>query len=550
MENKDELESQVEDIVERKLAERDGEVAAETDGSQAGSGEDGSETTFSRRSVLGTAGVAGLAGLLGASSATTSAAAASGSVGSPEAPVDLYADGIEASTIDVGQFAGDVDVGGHRLTNLSAPVDAADAAPKAYVDETNGGTGNPDVTYIDPGEQWVPLLEAADPGDVFWFRPGVHQDQTHDADDRGPTVISADDVVVHVANGAVLRARDGIDDPDADEDNEQFLRVTGDRVTFRGRGTIDGNGRNAPASEYPAHEHIIDLYDRDAADRDWIEGFRLDGLTLYDAPGGDGIYVNKASNVMLTNFRIDNAYRNGISFIDAEDAGVDNFLIENTSGRAPQSGIAFEQNTEGEVLDRLTISNGTTRNNVTHGLYVNNHFTDQNLGTSTVNVEISNVTTEGNGHRGFSLHGTSGAERIQIDQCAAVENASSGFYVGGDGKVRLQNCTVRNNGADGNTAHGSGVVAEFDEGNGTPADVWVNGLEAYDDAGNQKHPGIAMNGSTLRVVDARVGGHTFSQDGFRADGSGSVVEYDLVRVESGDAAAFTTNGGSRTDLDG
>lgn len=411
----------------------------------------------------------------------------------------------------------------------------------------NGKNGSPDTIYVNPGDDWVPIVENADAGDIIWFRPGEHKDTTHSDSNEGPVLINTDDLTIQIAAGAVVKARDGLNE------EERFIRVISDNVTFRGEGMLDGNAENSDGMAGVGsggglgHEHIIDLYDRHGSNT--IEHFTLDGLTLKNAGGGDGIYLNGVEHAVLNNFRIDNATRNGISIIDAEDILISNFLIENTSGAAPRTGLAFEQNGEGEKLNRILVSDGITKNNANHGAYVNTHFTDHNLGTSTTHISFQNVIAEGNSGRGFSWHGTSGAERVHLSNCAAIENGKTGFYMAGDGKIRLDSCTARNNGASGdNTAHDVGIVAEYDEGNQSPADVWVNGFEVYDDAGTQKHPGVALHGSTLRMIDVRVGDHTYSQDGFRANGTGSTVEYALIDVESGDSPAFSTNGGSTTAI--
>lgn len=386
---------------------------------------------------------------------------------------------------------------------------------------------------INPNDPVADILNNADPGDSYRLTGGVHQATQ-------VITITSDEVTVNIPEQATLRAPAGI------SEGQSFISIRADGSRFRGGGTIDGNQENSNGlqSDPPnshGHEHIIHIGHHSISR---VSGFVLDGLTLKNAPGGDGIYVSKAENVRVENFTIDRAYRNGVSCINLRNATFDTFQIRNTEGVSPESGIAFEQNSAGEVIDGVTVSNGVTTDNATHGLYVNNHYTEQQAGSSTVNIEVDGVESSSNGMHGFSLHGTSGAEKIRVSGSTASENGEAGVYVGGDGNVEIADTEAIDNGQnrEGDN-HEVGIAADIDEGNGSPADVLVTDFTARDTSGSQKHPGTALKGSTVRVLGATVGNHTFDRDGFRAHKEGSRIEYSDISVENG-PPAFGTDGGS------
>lgn len=394
-----------------------------------------------------------------------------------------------------------------------------------------------DATTISTSESVADVLEGASAGSAYRLEQGTHQASRQ-------IFLEEDGVTVVIPDGATLRVYDGVSEA------ESFLNVRANNITLMGNGIIDGNRENSaglgadpPASH--GHEHIVHVGHHSISQ---ISGFILDGLTLQNAPGGDGIYVVGVDDCRVQNFLIDRAYRNGISCIDLSNATFTEFVVRDTQGTAPQSGIAFEPNSEGQVMDGVTIANGETINNDVHGLYINNHFTDQQQGSSTIDIDVTNVTASRNGLQGFSLHGTSGSESIVLSGCEASKNARAGFYVAGSGNVEVVDCAGLDNGQNGdNNNHEVGVTGERDMGDNAPADFVVRNFEVRG-SNTQKHPGTALHGSTIRIEGATVGGHTHSEDGFRAAGTGSLIEYSNITVESGDRPAFGTGGGSVSQI--
>ncbi len=92
------------------------------------------------------------------------------------------------------------------------------------------------------------------------------------------------------------------------------------------------------------------------------------GLTLAES-GGDGIYLGSVSDkwpntdVHIKDVLCDKNYRQGISVISADGLLIENTVMRGTRGTAPQAGIDFEPNRNGERLSRCVMRDCVTENN-------------------------------------------------------------------------------------------------------------------------------------------------------------------------------------------
>jgi len=394
--------------------------------------------------------------------------------------------------------------------------------------------GSDDATTVDTGADVAEVIESASPGETIRLQPGTHTAS-------GSITVATPDVTVVVPAGTVLQAPDGI------VDEQRFIRVEADGVTLRGDGVIDGNLSNAETPSGRGHEHILQVGSPEVA----VSGFTLDGLTLHRAPGGDCLYVNKVSDSKFVNFVADGGYRNSVSIIEAERLILDNFMAINASGQPPKSGLAFEQNGPGQSLDTIKVSNGVMSGNEMFGTYINNEQTDRTRGSDVVDISYTDCTFANNGNSGSYNVKTKGLERLRFDTCVSRDNGVGGWEFGGVRGARLNNCSAWNNGnTSASPGNHSGVFLLPDQADESASpQVVLNGFEAFDTQSTkiQQHPG-RVNDGTLRVIDARVGPHAAPQDGFRANGTSAAVEHAFVDVESGDAPAYSTNGGSATGL--
>jgi len=109
------------------------------------------------------------------------------------------------------------------------------------------------------------------------------------------------------------------------------------------------------------------------------ENILIQGLTLQSS-GGDGIYISSAGkpmdyckNVTVRDCLIDDHNRQGISVISVENLLVENCVIQNTKGTAPQAGMDFEPNSRGQRLVNITLRNCTFKDNASAGVIIHTY---------------------------------------------------------------------------------------------------------------------------------------------------------------------------------
>ena len=183
------------------------------------------------------------------------------------------------------------------------------------------------------------------------------------------------------------------------------------------------------------------------------------GLTLADS-GGDGIYLGVAkSGVTNTNVHIkdvicDGNNRQGISVISAENLLIEDTVLKNTSGTAPQAGIDFEPNHPGEKIVNCVMRNCVAENNAggAYALYLR-----PLVGTSApISVRIEDCVSRGTNAISVSLNTSNGGPNgppqglIEFVNCRFEDTGTAGISVQDipvDGcRVRFENCTIADTG--------------------------------------------------------------------------------------------------------
>jgi len=126
---------------------------------------------------------------------------------------------------------------------------------------------------------------------------------------------------------------------------------------------------------------------------------RVTGLTLADS-GGDGIYLGVAkpgvpcSDVVIKGVTCANNYRQGISVISARNLLIEDCVLKDTSGTAPESGIDFEPNKPGEELTNCVMRNCVSENNRGRGyLFALGYMRDT---SAPLSVQLENCRSIGN----------------------------------------------------------------------------------------------------------------------------------------------------------
>ncbi len=151
----------------------------------------------------------------------------------------------------------------------------------------------------------------------------------------------------------------------------------------------------------------------------------ITGLTLADS-GGDGIYLGVAkpgvpcSDIVIKGVTCANNYRQGISVISARNLMIEDCVLKDTSGTAPESGIDFEPNKPGEELTNCVMRNCVSENNRGRGyLFALAYMRDD---SAPLSVQLENCRAIGN-RRGLEF---------------AASNKPGGAGV--KGKVEFINC--------------------------------------------------------------------------------------------------------------
>jgi hypothetical protein len=157
------------------------------------------------------------------------------------------------------------------------------------------------------------------------------------------------------------------------------------------------------------------------------------GLHLLES-GGDGVYLGTGKqwvtnkDILLKDLICDRQYRQGISVITAENLTIENVIMRDTGGTAPQAGIDFEPNSSEERL---------------------------------VNVVMRNCVSEGNVGWGYVLYlpnlkASSAPVSIRLENCKATNNVGAFCLVTGNtaeaavkGSMAITDCTFENNKTQG-----------------------------------------------------------------------------------------------------
>jgi len=270
---------------------------------------------------------------------------------------------------------------------------------RAIQSAINSGAGKVIIPYM--GKEWVvrPIKLASNQEIVF--EPGV---------------------VVIAKKGAFQ-----------DKYDRMFLARDLSNITLRGYGAVlrmrkaDYVNSSYTISEY---RHIFHFM---GCNNITILGLRLENS------GGDGICLGASwkatqapcKNVLIKDCISDGNYRQGISVISVDKLLIENCVLKNTRGTAPQSGIDIEPNNSRDML---------------------------------VNVVISNCISEDNAGAGFitSISGLSARSRdvsILFVNCQVRNCATSGLLAlcfdedGPKGLIEFKNCICENTGYSGAFAY-------------------------------------------------------------------------------------------------
>ncbi len=243
---------------------------------------------------------------------------------------------------------------------------------------------------------------------------------------------------------------------------------------------------------------------------EWRYGLRLhhvtnvlvEGISIVET-GGDGIGVS-GKDVVIRNCVCDRNHRQGISVFDAENLLIEDCVLSNTSGTAPQAGIDIEPDTNRERLVGVVLRNVVSRGNAGNGfdLYLNN--LDDTC--PPVSVRFENCRSEGNA-TAASVNG--GGTRVDhfVKGLVAFTNCTflsprKGIYVGSTPAsaydVRFTDCVV-SNAAQQDVRFASAKLLQ-----GQPDGIALENLLVHQPA---NRPWFVRGGRGLGPVPARITGN-------------------------------------------
>ncbi len=176
------------------------------------------------------------------------------------------------------------------------------------------------------------------------------------------------------------------------------------------------------------------------------------GLTLAES-GGDGIYLgvgrgSPCKDIHIKDVVCDKNYRQGISVISAENLLIEDTVLSNTAGTAPQAGIDFEPNKADERLVNVVMRNCVSRGNKSCGYLF--YLPPLHADSEPVSIRLENCRSIGN-RNPFSLITGETAEKavrgaVEFDNCE-FQGDESGVQINKPFealKLRLTNCTIDN----------------------------------------------------------------------------------------------------------
>eukprot|EP01048_Picozoa_sp_COSAG05_P002002 COSAG05_NODE_74_length_21769_cov_194.316290_18_plen_348_part_00 len=176
-----------------------------------------------------------------------------------------------------------------------------------------------------------------------------------------PLFLRRDGITVHLLAGAVLEAERG-----------GFHGVSDCLLTIGGGDAIVTGVTLRGSAGATLRMHREDYADATRYTKaEWRHGLQLvnvrstlvDGPLLIERTGGDGIYVDQATNTTVRNVDMSANYRQGMSVIAANGLLVEDCLMRGTNGTNPQAGLDIEPNRPSDELVNLTFSRVSFFNN-------------------------------------------------------------------------------------------------------------------------------------------------------------------------------------------
>lgn len=258
-----------------------------------------------------------------------------------------------------------------------------------------------------------------------------------------PLKVSAHGMEIVFCDGVTVRAKKG----GFKGGNDCLFKIDGKSsdIVMRGEGNarlLMNKADYQDQSRYASAEwrHTLSIHGRRITVKD---------LSLLSS-GGDGVYVNGASDVLLENLDCSDHHRQGISVIAAKNLTVRKCRFTGTRGTPPACGTDLEPNHSRNFFENVSFEDCDFSGNASGGILLFLGSLDSS--SAPVSIRFSRCTSHGNGSNGICIHGSSGGTsprgEITFDGCRAYGNGGSALRFvnvmnGSDRlKVILRNCEL------------------------------------------------------------------------------------------------------------
>lgn len=339
--------------------------------------------------------------------------------------------------------------------------------------------------------------------------------------------------------GVVVLAKEGMFKGKGDS---LFTAVNAHDIAIRGYGaTLRMRKKDYQSEAYEKAEWRMTL-DFAGCRNVCVEGVRL------ESSGGDGIYLGcteelpYCADVVIRDVVCDGHHRQGISVIGAENLLIENCILSNTKGTAPQAGIDFEPNAPRERLVNCVVRNCIMEGNAGAGVLV--YLRPLTRESQPVSILVENCHIRSGDDCGVAVgaigdNGPKGS--VTFRNCTIENTKKSGAYVYDksvdSALVRFENCRWRNAWREGTSYEKSSHVPILLHVRRPEITERFGGIEFVDSHvfDDKERPAVLLDENNRERGLSEVSGALFVHNphGARADfgANATNVSLDLVQAE-------------------
>lgn len=302
-----------------------------------------------------------------------------------------------------------------------------------------------------------------------------------------PINVTAQGQEIVFCDGVTVRAKKG----EFRGRNDCLFKIVGTAsdIVMRGEG-------NARLTMNKADYQDVSRY----ASSEWRHAVSVHGkgMTVKDlailSSGGDGVYVNGASDVLLENLVCDDHHRQGISVISTKNLIIRKCRFTGTCGTPPACGTDLEPNLSRNNLENVSFEDCDFSDNASAGIYL--YLGQLDSTSAPLSIRFSGCTSYGNRTHGINISGSS-------------KGASP------RGEITFENCKVYGNG--GHTIRFVNVLKGSDR-----FRVILRNCEL--DARNTREAGISFGGN----IPYSIGNVTFENTSLTVSDKGRSLDFSAL----------------------